>query len=153
MSQDHTEPVRDVAHFGHIELFTPKPAESLFYFQELLGMAVVHQEGPSFYLRGYGDYAASTLKLTEAKESGVGRIAWRAVSPAALERRAKAIEDAGLAVGWSNGDFGRGRTFQFHDPDGHPMEIYYEEQKYEAPASLHSKSLLRTYSVPPMWSK
>lgn len=139
MSQDPEEPVRDVAHFGHIELFTPKPSESLFYFQELLGMAVVHQEAQSYYLRGYGDYATSTLKLTEAADPGVGRIAWRVVSPQALERRAQAIEEAGLAIGWGNGDFGRGRTFRFHDPDGHPMEIYYEEQKYEAPASLHSK--------------
>jgi catechol 2,3-dioxygenase len=138
MSPTPSEPIRDVAHFGHIELFTPKPAESLFYFQELLGMAVVHQEAQSYFLRGYGDYAASTLKLTEAKEAGVGRIAWRAVSPEALERRAQAIGKTGLGIGWSNGDFGRGRTYRFHDPDGHPMEIYYEEEKYVAPASRHS---------------
>ena len=28
--------------------------------------------------------------------------------------------------------------YRFHDPDGHVMEIYYEEQKYVAPPELHS---------------
>ena len=85
VSKQPSEPLRDVAHFGHIELFTPKPTESLFYFQDLLGMSAVHREGRSCYLRGYGDYAVSTLKLTEAERPGVGRIAWRVVSPQALE--------------------------------------------------------------------
>jgi len=132
------EPIRDIAHLGHVELLTPKPAESLWYFTELLGMEVAHREGQSVYLRGYGDYAATTLKLTEAATSGVGHVAWRAVSPAALERRVKAIEEAGLGVGWSNGDFGHGRCYCFRDPEGHAMEVYYEEQKYEAPEELRS---------------
>ena len=33
-----SEPVRDLAHLSHIELLTPKPAESLAYFRDLLGM-------------------------------------------------------------------------------------------------------------------
>ncbi len=132
------EPIRDIAHLGHVELLTPKPTESLWYFTELLGMEVAHQEGQSVYLRGYGDYAATTLKLTEAPAAGVGHVAWRAISPAALDRRVQAIEAAGLGIGWSNGDFGHGRCFRFHDPEGHVMEVYYEEQKYEAPEELRS---------------
>lgn len=133
-----SEPIRDIAHLGSVELLTPKPERSLWYFQELLGMTAVHAAGPSVYLRGYGDHATSTLKLTSAAAPGVGCVAWRAMSPAALERRAAAIEVTGLGVGWSNGDFGRGRSYRFRDPDGHLMEIYYEEQRYEAPAPLRS---------------
>lgn len=135
---DSKEPIRDIAHIGHFELLTPKPEESLWYFVDLLGMEKVHTEGKSHYLRGFGDYAVSTLKLTEAKTAGVGRICWRAVSPQALERRAKAIEEAGLGAGWSNGDYGRGRSYRFHDPDGHEMEIYYDEEPYKAPENLRS---------------
>ncbi len=135
---DVHEPIRDIAHFGHIELKTPKPDESLFYFRDLLGMEVVHEEGESAYLRGWGDYAVWTLKLTAASEAGVARIAWRAFSDEALKRRVAAIEKAGLGIGWTNGDHGRGPAFQFNDPDGHLMEIYYEEQKYEAPEGLRS---------------
>lgn len=134
----HKEPMRDIAHLGRVELLTPRPDESLWYFRDLLGMEVVQREGQSVFLRGWGDYAASTLKLTEAKQAGVGYIAWRAISPQALERRAKAIEETGHGVGWSNGDFGIGRCYRFRDPDGHQMMVYYDEQRYEAPEHLRS---------------
>ena len=136
MSQQ--EPLRDIAHLGHIELLTPKPVESLWYFTELLGMESVHQEGQSVYLRGFGDNASTTLKLTEAEKPGVGHVAWRVISPQALERRAEAIEKTGLGTGWTNGDFGHGRTYQFRDPDGHKLEIYYDEDRYEAPPEKRS---------------
>ena len=102
------EPILDIAHLGNVELMTPKPEQSLWYFRELLGMEVVHREGQSVYLRGYGDYATSTLKLTEAKAPGVGCVSWRTVSPQALERRVAAVEATGLGLGWKEGDFGRG---------------------------------------------
>ena len=122
------ERIRDVSTLGSIEIFTPKPDRSLWYFRDVLGMEVVHAEGGWVYLRGYGDFAVSTLKLTGAKRAGVGTIAWRAVSPAALERRALALDAAGLGVGWSDQAFGRGRTYHFKDPDGHAMALYYDEQ-------------------------
>lgn len=141
------EPMHDIAHLGSVELLTPKPDRTLWYFRDVLGMDVVGSVGDSVYLRAYGDYAASTLKLTAAARAGVGCIAWRATSPQALERRAAAITAAGLGVGWTNGDFGRGRAFRCHDPDGHMMEIYYDEQRYMAPASQRStlKNLPQKY--------
>ena len=132
------EPIQDIAHLGHVELLTPRPDESLWYFTDILGMEAVHRQGGSAYLRGYGDYATTTLKLTEAASAGVGHIAWRATSPQALDRRVAAIEQSGLGIGWSNGDFGHGKCYRFNDPDGHAMEIYYDEQKYVAPESLRS---------------
>jgi catechol 2,3 dioxygenase len=142
------EPIHDIAHLGSVELFTPVPDKSLWYFRDLLGMEPVHETEESVYLRGYGDYATSTLKLTAAGDPGVGCISWRTSSPQALERRAKALADAGLGLGWTNGDFGRGRSYRFHDPDGHRMEIYYEEQKFVAPKNLHStlKNLPQKYT-------
>jgi catechol 2,3-dioxygenase len=135
---DNGELLQDIAHLGHVELLTPKPTESLWYFSDLLGMEVVHQEGQSAYLRGFGDYAATTLKLSEGENSGVACISWRAASEPALERRAAAIEATGLGIGWINGDFGHGRAYQFRDPDGHLMEVYYQEDRYEAPEHLRS---------------
>ena len=132
------EPMHDIAHLGHVELLTPRPDESLWYFRDILGMQPVHETAGSVYLRGYGDYATSTLKLTGAKTAGVGTIAWRTTSPEALARRAAAIEAAGLGIGWTNGDFGHGRTYRFNDPDGHAMEVYYEEERYSAPDGLKS---------------
>ena len=48
-----SERVRDIAHLSHVELLTPKPAESLFYFREILGMEVSGEVGDSVYLRGF----------------------------------------------------------------------------------------------------
>ncbi|MBL8492511.1 MAG: VOC family protein [Rhodocyclaceae bacterium] len=141
------EPILDIAHLGNVELLTPKPEQSLWYFRELLGMEVVHQEGQSAYLRGYGDYATTTLKLTEARAPGVGCVSWRTVSPQALARRVAAVEATGLGLGWKDDNFGRGRSFRFRDPEGHLMELYYEEQKFVAPPPLKStlKNLPQKY--------
>ena len=135
---EKAEPLRDIAHLGHVELLTPKPEESLWYFADILGMEKVHEEGQSVYLRGYGDYAATTLKLTESDAAGISHIAWRAVSAEALERRIHAIEASGAGLGWTNGDFGHGPSYRFRDPDGHHMEVYYDEVRYEPPDELRS---------------
>jgi catechol 2,3-dioxygenase len=145
---EQRERIQDIAHLGRVELLTPKPEKSLWYFRDVLGMEVVHSAGQSVYLRGYGDYAAATVKLTEAADAGVGCISWRAASEAALVRRANAIDATGLGLGWNERDFGRGRAFRFRDPDGHLMEVYFEEQKYLAPPHLRStlKNLPQKYT-------
>jgi catechol 2,3-dioxygenase len=65
-----TEPVRDLAHLSHVELLTPKPDESLSYFREILGMEIAGSNGDSVFLRGFGDYERSSLKLTAAEQAG-----------------------------------------------------------------------------------
>src|SRR5215471_9953074 len=112
------EPLHDIAHLGSIELLTPEPRKSRWFFCDVLGMEVVHEAASSVYLRSWGDFAASTLKLTEARAPGVGCVAWRTTSPSALERRAAALAAVGLGIDWTNGDFGRGRSFRFRDPAG-----------------------------------
>ena len=131
-----TEPIRDVAHLGHVELLTPKPEESLWYFRDVLGMTVAHTEGDSVFLRGFGDWELACLKLTASSDAGLGHLAFRTVSEEALERRARALEATGLGRGWIDGDVGHGRAYQFHDPDGHVLELYYEAERYQAPPEL-----------------
>lgn len=126
------EPIRDVAHLGHVELLTPKPEESLWFFRDVLGMTETVRQGQSVFLRGWGDYEVHTLKLTEAATGGVRHTAWRTCSPEALERRAQALEASGYGRGWIEGDIGHGAAYQFTDPDGHLMELYYEAEKYRA---------------------
>jgi catechol 2,3-dioxygenase len=127
------EPVRDLAHLGHVELFTPRLQESRDFFLDVFGLYETDVSAQSVYLRGFGDYDRTTLKLTEASTTGLGHVAWRAVSPQALERRVAAIKSTGLGEGWLDGDIGHGPAFRFRDPDGHAMEVYYESERYEAP--------------------
>ena len=62
----------DVAHLGHIELFTPKPEASLEFFTSVVGLHESGRSGDSVYLRGWGDYEWHTLKLTAHPTSGIG---------------------------------------------------------------------------------
>jgi catechol 2,3-dioxygenase len=124
------EPLFDLAHFAHCELFTPKPNESLWFFTHVLSLQVVEQRGQSVYLRAYGDTPRATLKLTESPKPGMGHAAFRAISATALQRRVHALEAGGVKGRWIDGDFGHGAAYQFDDPDGHRFEIFYEAEAH-----------------------
>ena len=120
----------DIAHLGAVELFTPKFEESLWFFRDLLAMREVARIGNSAYLRCWDEYQLYTIKLTASDTNGVGRSLYRASSEEALERRVAAIEAAGLGHGWREPEVGVGRSFEFEDPDGHLMAIYYDTEHY-----------------------
>jgi catechol 2,3-dioxygenase len=120
----------DIAHLGGIELFTPKFEESLWFFRDLLSMREVARVGDSAYLRCWDEYQLYTIKLTASDTNGVGRTLFRAYSPEALDRRVAAIEAAGLGHGWKDPEVGVGRSYEFEDPDGHVMGIYYDTETY-----------------------
>jgi catechol 2,3-dioxygenase len=122
----------DIAHLGYVELFTPEFAESLRFFTELLSMEVVGEAGDSVYLRTWDDYEAFSLKLTARDRAGVGSVGVRAASPEALDRRVAEIEGTQLGTGWTDGAPGRGRTYRFEDPDGHPWDLYFDTERFRA---------------------
>lgn len=119
-----------IAHLGPVELLTPRPAESLAFFHDVLGMEISGREGQSVFLRGWGDYQRYSLVLTEAAGSGLAWMGLRAWDRESLERHARAIEAAGRALGWD------GDVFRFTDPDGHELRLYYETERYAAPPEL-----------------
>ena len=121
----------DLAHIHHAELLTTKPAESLRFFVDVLGMEIESQAGQSAYLRGWGDSQRYSLKLTESVQTGLGHLAIRAWNDDALQRVVRRIEAGGRGDGWIDGDLGHGRAYRFTDPDGHVFEILYEAERYE----------------------
>ena len=122
----------DIAHLGHVEIYTDKFDESLEFFTRVYGLKLSLLEGDSAYLRAWDDYEFHSLKLTRHQTTGVGHIGYRAISSEALERRARAITDAGYKVhGWNDGDAGHERAFRFEDPFGHIFEIYYDTRRAE----------------------
>lgn len=120
----------DIAHLGAVELFTPRLEESLHFFREICAMREVERIGESVYLRCWDEYQRYTLKLTASDTNGVGRTLYRASSPEALDRRVAAISAAGLGRGWRPPEVGVGASFEFEDPDGHLMAIYYDTEQY-----------------------
>ena len=130
------EPIMDLAHLGHLELLTPKPEESLWFFVQVMGMTETGRQGDSVYLHAYDDYERHSLKLTASKLPGLGHVAYRARSPQALERRVAALKGSGFDIGWTQADLAHGPGFLCQDPDGHKIELYYETEWYQAPPEL-----------------
>lgn len=127
------EPINDIAHLGHVEVYTDKFEESLDFFTRVYGLKLSAEAGGSAYLRAWDDYEFHTLKLTQHHTTGVGHVGYRTTSREALERRVSAIEASGFKTcGWVDGDLGHGPAFRFEDPFGHVFEVYWETEKYKA---------------------
>ncbi|MEZ5843865.1 MAG: VOC family protein [Hyphomicrobiaceae bacterium] len=127
------EPCYDVAHLGHVEVFTDRFDESLDFFVRILGLTESGRDATSAYLRAFDDYEFHSLKLTRHHTTGVGHVGYRVASAQALARRVEAIEAAGYGLGWVEGDMGHGRAYRFADPFGHIFEVYWETVRYAAP--------------------
>lgn len=127
-----------VAQLAHVEVLTPRPEETLWFFKELLGMTEVARQSQSVYLRAYEDFYHHTLKVTEAPAAGLGHVAWRASSPEALDEAVARLKASGRGEGWIDGDLGHGPAYRFRTPNGHRMEILWEVAYYEAPPDQRS---------------
>jgi catechol 2,3-dioxygenase len=136
----------DVAHLGHVEVYTDRFDESLDFFTRVYGLKLSGQDETSAYLRAWDDYEYHSLKLTRHHTTGVGHVGYRVENAAALERRVAAITNSGYKVlGWVDGDKGHGRAFRFEDPFGHVFELYWETVKLkgqgtDAPALKNTAS-------------
>jgi catechol 2,3-dioxygenase len=120
----------DLAHIGHVELLTPRLADSVRCFTDVLGMTVVGTVGDSVYLRGESEYELSGLTLTASERAGIGHIGIRTRDAEALARRAAALAAAGVAGAWTDADLGHGPAFRFRSPGGHWLELYWESQRF-----------------------
>ena len=124
----------NIAHLGHVELYTDQFDASLDFFTRVYGLTVTEQNNQSAYLRAFDDYEHHSLKLTRHHTTGVGHIAYRATSQAALDAQVAIIEASGYeCLGWVEGDAGHGRAFRFKDPFNHTFEVYWDTNRYMAP--------------------
>jgi catechol 2,3-dioxygenase len=124
----------NIAHLGHVELYTDQFDASLDFFTRVYGLTITEQNDQSAYLRAFDDYEHHSLKLTRHHTTGVGHIAYRATSQAALDAQVAMIEDSGYeCLGWDDGDAGHCRAFRFKDPFNHTFEIYWDTNRYVAP--------------------
>ena len=135
----YSEPLFEIAQLAHLEIYSPKPDETVWFFKELLGMEETERTGHSVYLRAYEDFYHHSLKVTEASQAGLGHVGWRTTSPQALTRRVEAIEATGHGLGWTDGDRGHGKAYQFTLPDGHRMELFWEVEYYQPPEEKRTR--------------
>lgn len=117
-----------VSNLSHVELFTPKPDESLAFFRDVMGLEVSAQEGQSVYLRAFGEYPHHSLVLTERDRPGLGHVAMRVESPEQVDGFATGLAAAGIDVRRLDGgtEPGQGDAIRFTSPAGHDYELFYD---------------------------
>jgi catechol 2,3-dioxygenase len=125
-----------IAHVGHVELLTPEPERSLWFFTQILGLTENGRSGDSVYLRTWDDYEQYSLVLTAHETSGVGRTALRTESQEDLDRIVAAAERAGRSVRALPPGAGLGPSHVCTDPDGHEIQLYWETEWYDPPEEL-----------------
>src|SRR5678810_508600 len=114
----------DVAHLGHVELFTPRPEASLDFFTSVVGLHESGRSGGSVYLRAWGDYERHTLKLTAHSTSGVGHLGLRVRDNDTLQRLVGDLAEHNITGTWVE-DVGHGPAYRVATPDGHAVELYW----------------------------
>ncbi|PZA08061.1 MULTISPECIES: VOC family protein [unclassified Meiothermus] len=117
----------------HVELITPKLEESLAFFTRIGGLYLVHREEGRAYLRCWGDHYTYSLILSQGELPGLGHAAWRTWSAEDLEQAVRNIEASGVSGEWVEGSFGHGPAYRFRAPGGHPIELVWEVERYQAP--------------------
>ena len=122
-----------VAHLGHVELLTPDLDASRRCFVDVLGLREVARSGDSVMLRGESEYELSGLTLTAATHSGIGHFGMRTRSAEALAERVAALRADGIDGRWLEDGLGHGPAFRFRGPAGHPIELYWETERYVPP--------------------
>ena len=127
-----------ISQLAHAEIFSPKPDETLWFFTDLMGLHETGREGQSVYLRAWQDPFHHSLKITEGPHPGLGHAAFRTDGAQELEDAAKRLEAAGVEGRWIDGDLGHGRAYQAWMPGGHLFELFWDVDRYEAPAELKS---------------
>ncbi len=95
----------DVAHLGHVEVYTDRFDESLDFFTRVYGLKLSELVDDSAYLRAWDDYEFHSLKLTRHDTTGVGHIGYRVASP----RGAGAPGGGDRGVRLHGAGLGRGR--------------------------------------------
>ncbi len=124
-------PVRaTVAHLGRVELLTPDLPASLACFTTVLGMREAGRLGDSILLRGESEYELAGLMLTPAPAAGIGHFGLRTHSAAALDARVADLRAAGVEGEWRTPAAGHGPAFRFRSVGGHPIELYWETERY-----------------------
>jgi catechol 2,3-dioxygenase len=134
-----------VSQLAHVQIFSPRPAETVEWFRTVLGLEQSGQEGQSAYLRGWAEWFQHSVEVTEGPEPGLGHIGWRAQGPSDPDIVARDLPEGR----WSDGGFGYGKTYQFYGPGGHLNELFWEVERYQAPPELATDQPDRPQALKP----
>jgi catechol 2,3-dioxygenase len=127
-----------ISQLAHVEFTSPKPEETVNFLIDVLGMEESHRAGQSTYLRCWGEYFHHSIIVTEGAEPSLAHVGWRAGGSEELELAVARLEQAGNGEGWLEDSIGHGRAYRYRSPGGHLHEIFWDVERWSAPAELRS---------------
>lgn len=132
-----------VHNLHHVEIFTPKPEESLDFFTRVIGLEESHRQGQSVYLRAPGEWCTYSTILTERPEPGLAHMAWQVAEPEHIDAWAQRFADKGVDFTREAGGtyLDQGDTLTFDGPYGHRTQLFYDFERYQPtnPSKLLSR--------------
>lgn len=129
-------PLSLISQLAHVEIMSPKPDESVRFFENVMGLEISARQGQSVYLRGWGEHFHHSLKITEGAEPALGHIGWRSSGVAELDEAVARIEATGRGIGWVDGEAGHGRAYRYRGPGGHLHEVFWEVERFVATGGM-----------------
>ena len=127
-----------LSQLAHVEVFSPRPDDTVRWFTDTLGLEETTRDGRSVYLRGWGEWLHHSVQVTEGDQPGMGRAGWRTQGPDDVATIAERVESSGIRGEWFDDLAGQGRTFRFRAPGGHLQEVFWEAERYQAPPQLRT---------------
>ena len=127
-----------LSQLAHVEILSPRPDETVKFFEQQLGLEISARQGQSVYMRGWGEFFHHSVKVTEAAQPGLGHIGWRADGAEDLTEIARRLEATSYNEGWTDGDLGHGLAYRFRSPNGHLNEVFWEVQRWQALPELRT---------------
>jgi catechol 2,3-dioxygenase len=127
---------RLISQLAHVELISPRPDESVKWLTEVLGLEESGRDGNSVFMRAWSEELFHSFQVTEGSQPGIGHIAWRTAGPDDVEVLAARLGRAGAGEGWIEPGTGHGRAYRFRTPAGHQHEVFWEVERFSAPADL-----------------
>ncbi len=115
-------PPFNITRLSHVVLHVRDLAASRAFYEELIGLVPSAADDQRVYLRGVEEAAHHSLVLVAADAPSAGRLGFRVASDGDLDAAHEALTAQGIDCEWADPEY-QGRTLQFSDVAGVPMEL------------------------------
>src|SRR5260370_21714620 len=87
-----------LSQLAHVEILSPRPSETVTFFEQQLGLEISAREGQSAYLREWGESFHHSVNVTKTARSNLGHVGWHADSAENLPDAARALANTSQRV-------------------------------------------------------
>lgn len=128
-------PEFNIVRLSHIELGVTDLISSTFFYSEILGLQITHQDNNHVFLRAMEERGHHSIILKQESDPKVSMLAFKVFSDADLDKAEKWFKDRSLPTEWVERSFQK-RTLRTKDIHGIPLEFYYAMDRLP---SIHQK--------------